>query len=199
MTLLIALVVAGTQVWAQEDNRAPQQGTEDRRGGEHFQRKMLVRGEEGGQDGLLRDLLSDPDLAVKAGISEQQMIALRTGLEALKPELEKLRWDLEKTALEQAELMSKMTPDENALMQAVEKTGAIRTEMAKTQMKSLLLVRRTLSPEQIEKVKVLVREKIRDRFGDRMKEWRERGAQPRREDRQGNRPNPPPPAPDSVL
>jgi len=156
----------------------------ERWGPEHMQRREMPPPEGGDagieERGIVQELLKDADIAAKAGISADQVAALRVGFEELRKEIEKLRKDLETAALEQAGILSKAKVDEEALMKVVEQTGAVRTEMAKVRMKGLLLVRRTLSAEQIEKVKVLVLEMARERIRDGMREWRERGGGDRR-------------------
>jgi Spy/CpxP family protein refolding chaperone len=202
---VLAAAVVATQAWAQDQGKPEGRDAGDRiGGGERIQRRPMLGEREGDQEGMmLQGLLKDPDVAIKAGISEQQMTTLRTGFDGMKPEFERLRKELEKAGVDQAALMTKASPDEAAMMTAVEHTGAIRTELAKMQMKSLLLVRRTLSPEQIEKVKSLARERMRERFGDRMRDRRDQRDRGKKDGQAGgNQPRPPPPppsAPDSVL
>jgi Spy/CpxP family protein refolding chaperone len=183
--MLLGLAIAlAAPLRAQEGAGPGPEASGERRGLERMQRRGMPPpggGETGieGQ-GIVQELLNDAEVAAKAGISADQVATLRSGFEELKKDIEKLKKDLETASLEQAGILSKASVDEEALMKAVEQTGAVRTEMAKVSMKGLLLVKRTLSPEQIEKVKVLVRETARERMRDRMREWRERGGWDRR-------------------
>jgi len=207
MLMLIGMAIFAAAALRAQDGAGPKapEGPGERKGMERMQRRGMMPpdgGEAGlGEQGVIQELLKDADVAAKAGISADQISALRAGFEGLKKEIEALRGNLESAALDQAGLVSKAVLDEEALMKAVERTGAARTEMAKVRMKGLLLVRRTLSPEQIEKVKVLVRERAGERVMERMREWRERGGRDRRPGAGGM---PPPPGrapsdPDALL
>jgi Spy/CpxP family protein refolding chaperone len=123
-------------------------------------------------------LVENPKQAAELGISEEQLTALKDGMYELRKRQVDLNAELEKAALEQARLMTETTIDEVALMAAVEKTGSIRTELAKLRITQLLLVKKTLTAEQIEALK----KKIQERMENRGRK-REEGA-----DVRGNRP-----------
>ena len=97
--------------------------------------------------------------------------------------------------------MSESTPDEKAILAAVEKAGRIRTDQAKLKVKELLLIRKTLTPEQIEKIKELIRQRMNknreEGNGKRGKDRPERGDRNRPGRNPGN-PVPPPQAPGPV-
>jgi len=154
----------------------------------------MGRQEEPGQEqeNAIHELLRNPETAERAGVSREQIEQLKTALAGVREEFPKLRAALEKAGMEQAGLMTAERLDEAALMAAVEKAGAIRTEMAKLRVKSLLAVRNTLSPEQINRVRAMSRERPRRPLGEH---WRERheGVERRRDGGPGIQPPMPPP------
>ncbi|MBN1556644.1 MAG: hypothetical protein JW951_00700 [Lentisphaerae bacterium] len=122
-------------------------------------------GPERGAEAVLRRLIRDPEFAAEAGLTGKQIETLREQVFNQREREIELRAQLEKTALEQARLLTEPTIDRGAVMQAVEETGKIRTELAKLKMEHLLTVKETLSEEQIEKIKRLAREHLRARGG----------------------------------
>jgi hypothetical protein len=80
---------------------------------------------------------------------------------------------MQQAAEEQARLMMQDPVDEAALMAAIEKTGKIRTEIAKVKIMPIILVKKTLSPEQIEQVKKLLKERM-ERHRREREQWRDR-------------------------
>ncbi len=154
------------------------------------------RGAGGGFDageGMLVRLLENSKLAKEAGVTEEQIAAVKTKLDVLRKEQIDLRAELEKAGMEQARLIADKSVEETALMAAVDKTSEVNAKMARNRMKQLLIVKQTLTPEQTEKIRAVMRERIgknRDGAG-RM----DRG--PRQGDKSGATPPPPPvpPAP----
>ena len=129
---------------------------------------MVRRGGEGGPEGggpqgMIERLLQHMELAKELGLSEEQVGALRDELFALKTKQIDLRAELEKTAMAQARLMTDKDVDEEALMAAIEKTGAIRTEIAKLRIQPLLLIKRTLTPEQAQQLRGMMKERMMQR------------------------------------
>jgi Spy/CpxP family protein refolding chaperone len=155
---------------------------------------------------VLGKLLTSPKVMAEVGLTEAQAEALREKAFGLKREEIKLRAELELAAMDQAKLVTGQTVKEADLMAAVEKTGALRTELAKLHMRGLLLIRETLTPEQREKLRKMAarRERLR-REGDvcggsegarrevrerKRREWREgkggpEGVPPEREPAEG--------------
>jgi hypothetical protein len=107
------------------------------------------RSRHGREDMVLR-LLENEKLLEGLGLTEEQVTALKEGSAELRKELVQLKADLGLAAMEQAEHLTEKTVDEAALMSAVEKAGAIRTEIAKKQMKQMLLIKRTLNEDQLQ-------------------------------------------------
>jgi Spy/CpxP family protein refolding chaperone len=134
-------------------------------------------------EGMIVRLLENEKLAKDAGVTDEQVATLKTKLDGVRKEQIDLRAELEKAALEQARLLSDKTVDEAAIMTAVDKTSEVHAKMARNRMKQLLIVKQTLTPEQTEKIKELMRERI-----GRIKEGVGRGDRerpPRRWDKPG--------------
>jgi len=133
----------------------------DSRGGE--QRGL------GKQNAMLYRAINNPKIAKEIGLTEKQVGTLRNSTYELKKELIDLKAKQEKAALEQARLMTAGEIDEEALMRAVEETGEVTTEIAKLKVKHLLFVKKTLTLEQIEKIKEIISERT-SRRGDSQKD-----------------------------
>jgi len=121
-------------------------------------------GEEPDAEGMIMGILNSPAMARELGLTDEQIEPLKSGLFELRGKEIELKAQMEKAGLEQARLMTEKDVDEAAVMAAVEKAGAIRTEMAKLRVRGLLLVKRHISPEQIERIRGAFRDKMRERF-----------------------------------
>jgi len=144
------------------------------------ERRCIPRHGEGGGPGVegLGDWLMKPRIISELKLSDEQVKTLRDKAFALEQERIKLRADLDLAALEQAKLLAEDTVNEKALMAAVEKTGSLRTELAKLRMQELLLVRRTLTAEQRAKLRgMLARLRAEKKGGEEIRrEGPNRGA-----------------------
>jgi len=125
---------------------------------------------EGQQDAMMMRVLSNPKIAGKVGLSQEQVATLKKAFYDQKMKEIDLRASMEKAAMEQARLMMEETVDEDAVMKIVEKTGQIHTEMAKQKVQSMLLLKKTLKPEQVDKLREFMAEHRgeKGRMGDRM-------------------------------
>jgi len=118
------------------------------------------------------------EAAEDLGLEDDQIKELKKGLAKIQKQEEGLRKKLEAAGKEQAELLSaKGEIDEKAVMKAIEKTGKIRTQMAKLRIQPILLVKKTLTEEQVEKSHKMMRERMskhREEWAKRRKEHEER-------------------------
>jgi Spy/CpxP family protein refolding chaperone len=190
--IVLALLTIGLSSWvmAQEGKREGKDD-ENRRAERRreFMKQMEERGGGGGllpggmEGGLINRLLSNENLVKELGLTQEQMATLKKATDDTDAAMTKLREAMEQSGKLQAQLLLGETVDENALMEAVEKGGKIWTEMAKLRVKQLLLLQKTLTKEQIEKLKTLRAERqkdLRERLGDperrkeMMKRWGER-------------------------
>ena len=155
-----------------------------------------LRGGMGGEppEGAIARLIMNPKLAEELGLTKEQIASLRTTLDEMKKKEIDLRGELEKAGIDQAKLMSETTPDEKAIMTAVEKSGKINIEFAKLRVQQLLVIRKTLTEEQMEKVKALIHQrmnKMKEEGGARS--WKDRkGRGDSGKERSGDDENPPP-------
>ena len=117
---------------------------------------------------MLHWLANDPKAAEELLLKEEQQAALKTNLFELRKTTIELNAKMELAAVNQAELMSSETINEDAVMKAVEETARMRAEIAKANARYLLAVLKILSPEQ--------RKKLKDMRAERMEAWRENRA-----------------------
>lgn len=119
------------------------------------------------QEGLLLNLLGDSAAVRELGLSDEQVKDLRAKAFELRQAVIKVRAELDLAGMEQAKLLTQEPVDEPALMSAVEKTGRIRTELAKMQMRQILFFRTAFTPEQRERIhKFLAARRERTQRGD---------------------------------
>ena len=170
----IALSVSGVTTWAQHFDRGPREAR-DRNPNRDAGMRM--------RQALLGRIVEDHKLAKEIGLSEEQVTALRDGFYELKKQKISKRAELELAATEQARILTQDEIDESALMAAIEETGRIRTEFAKLQMKTVLLLRQTLDEEQRQRLAKMVRRRMNNRI-DR----RSGGSGPKRGDRRQHGP-----------
>jgi len=125
---------------------------------------------------LIVHVLGNSKLAEEIGLTTAQVSELKNAIFALRERQVELRARIEKAGLEQARLLTESTVDEDALMAAVEKAGAAGTEQAKLRMRQLLLVKKSLTSEQIEKAKEFALDWLaKRRAGDRRDKGRRKG------------------------
>jgi Spy/CpxP family protein refolding chaperone len=124
----------------------------------------------------LARLAGNPEVASELGLTEEQVEKLKTGSYDLKKEEINLRAKQELAAMAQIRLMGEDDVDEKALMKAVEKTGEISTELAKLRVKQLLLVKQTLTKDQLTRMRQMMRQRMQQRSrGTRHEGMRDRG------------------------
>lgn len=97
---------------------------------------------------FMRRLLDNPRVMNALALTEQQKAQIKEKGLLLQKEVQRIRAELDKAGMEQAKLVSNDSTDMKTLMAAVEKTGKIRTEMAKVQLKHLIEVRSLLTADQ---------------------------------------------------
>ncbi len=133
------------------------------------------------QSMLLLRLMDDPETAASLKLTDEQKAALKKGAQAMDERQAAVSEALRVAALEQAALAAKVMADKqastNELMALVEKVGALRTEQAKIQTEKLLVIRDTLTAEQIRAAGELATkrmEQMRERMRERMRQRPER-------------------------
>jgi hypothetical protein len=131
---------------------------------------------------MLLRLYNDTEMADTLKLSAEQKDALKKAAKELSERQIKLNEELRVASLEQAALAAKVMADKDLatddLMLLVDKIGALRTEQAKLQTERLLVIRDTLTAEQIRQAGEVSRQRI--------EQMRQRGQQRRNaEARQG--------------
>lgn len=174
-TALVILALAGGN-WAVAQDGARPPG---RRGDRDEGSRMRSR------EAMLQRILHNPEVARQIGLTEDQVNTLKTEMFKAREKEIKLRAEMELIGLEQAKLMMKDDVDEDAVMKSVEKKWEIKAELAKIPIRAMLLVKKTLTPEQRAKIETVVRARARERRGerregegDRRPRFGERGDQP---------------------
>lgn len=118
---------------------------------------------------MLGKALRHPRMAEELGLSEEQRQAIDNRVAMMEEKHAELRGKMEKAALKQAQLIVSKELDEAALMAAVEETGRIHTEMAKMRIRHLLFMRTTLTAEQVEKARSIIRNGMKHHRGEGFK------------------------------
>ncbi|MGQ9662101.1 MAG: Spy/CpxP family protein refolding chaperone [Kiritimatiellia bacterium] len=103
------------------------------------------------------------EMAEKLGLTEEQQTALRATLRELHEKIAALESELAESARQQAERLTEDNVDEEALMRQVEETGRIRTEIAKLRLRALLLIRASLTPEQLKILRQIGAAQLREK------------------------------------
>ena len=196
LTLVLVATSAFAQIGNEEHERMPP-AFKDRHRGDGNDRDDIEMPRKDPAN-LIERLMDNPELAEKAGLSKEQISSIKTILYDINMQMIDLRAEMEKAGMEQARLMTSDEPDEAAIMKAIEKTGEIRTKMAKLRIQSMLKIKKIIKPEQFAKMKEFIserrkegmrgdervpfREKMKERFrrgegGEGMNEFRrERGS-----------------------
>jgi len=158
-----------------------QQQEQERPAGDAAAGRMGAAGRMMGEGGfdqtmLLLRILDDPDAAEVVKLTDEQREGLKKGMAALDRRRSVVAEALRVASLEQAALAAKVMADKqaatNELMELVGKIGGLRTEQARIQTERLLVIRDTLSADQIRAATDLaqkrverMRETIRQRLG----------------------------------
>ena len=110
-------------------------------------------------------MLDNPRIVSTLGLSDKQQQQIKDAAFAHQKKIINMRAELETAGIEQAKLISNESTDVKTLMNAVERTGKVRTEMAKLQIGHLVEVRGMLTADQRAKLRDLMR-KSHERRGE---------------------------------
>lgn len=130
---------------------------------EGIQRRRGNWGKRSPEEFLLKGVLRNEKLAETLGVTDAQLETLRTEAQAHQAEYHGLEEQLRNCGLQQAEIMTQDEIDEDELMQAIDHCFEIQKELAKLKMQQLLLIKRTLTPEQVEAAKAFMQEQMKKR------------------------------------
>ncbi|MEI6971732.1 MAG: hypothetical protein WCL44_09470 [bacterium] len=112
---------------------------------------------------LAERILNNEEKAKKLGLTKEQTTAIKEKFLAIKQAEVKLRAEMELAALAQAAEMTKDEVSEAAIMAAIEKTGGIRTELAKLAARRMLVLKQNLTAEQVKQVKEMLASRSKER------------------------------------
>jgi len=130
---------------------------------------MPGRGGPGGPDGIdkgevLKRILGNPELARKAGVTDEQIAKIKEGEFAFEKQMIQLRADAEQSKLEVRHLMQGDKPDRTAISKAIDNAALKEVAMRKAGIMRMLDVQETLGRETIEKMKGMVRDHMQQRI-----------------------------------
>lgn len=208
IAMLASLTMAQDQA---KDNAGKQMKNRDGQGANEVGRGGGMHGGRGGgmmgggmmgggmgSAGMIERMLNNPKITEELGLTEENITALRMELETFKTKTDALGEEMKKAGMKQAELMTAKELDEAALMAAVEETGRIQTELGKLQIQKLLVIRKYVSFEAVQKIQTKARERMEQMMKSRQQgqgDQQGQGGKERR-NREGGDQNPPPPPPD---
>ena len=183
--VLTATMTAGT-AWCDDEGG---EGKERKQGREHFRK----RSHRPPAEMMIGRLVQNARFIKEAGISEEQVGTFREKMKSMGEKQKELHGKMKVAAEKQVNLLKAEKVDENAVMDAVEETGAIRTEIAKLRVKRLLAVKETFSEEQIEKMRNTMKQ-MRERRREHRRNRDKEDLKNRRRNREGKGELDPPPA-----
>ena len=191
MKKLMIIVVAALATVCAVAQEKPQRGPHGPGGGPH---PAMMAGM------WVPRMLSNKENLEKIGVTDEAKCAkIVESLTSLKEEGEKLEQKIRDISREQAQLMRGLLKDKaadpQAVMEKIDEVAKLRAEQGRLSVKSILVLRDNLTPEQLEKASALIHERGRERGamrrGGRDGESPERGARgdrPRGDRPRGDRP-----------
>lgn len=174
MAILTGLLAAGMAL-GQETNAVGGGRTGPGGGG--------MRGGMGQGDGegaraemMLESILTNQEMITKIGLTAEQTKTLNTAITENKSKRAKLKSQMETLGVEQVTKMAQTNVDEKAVLKLVEKIGELRTQLAKNAISELLLIKRTVTPDQMKKMREIAK--------DLRKDWKKQDGKERRRDKE---------------
>lgn len=118
----------------------------------------------GGIPGILADrIVSDPEVAKKLELSQEQIATIKDKLSSLKQSEVKLNADIEAAAKDQVKQWTTDKISESEVMASIEKLGNLRTQFAKLQAQKMLVFKQTLTADQMKKIREVLRHRLKER------------------------------------
>ena len=122
---------------------------------------------ERGVGGGIAWLLNDQEALKKLGVTDEQQTALKTASYEFRKEMAKLNADRELAELDYRKAMDEDTPDENAVLKAVEEVGTAETAVRKASTKYQLKIKNVLGAEKLNELKSMQRENAKEKKAHR--------------------------------
>jgi Spy/CpxP family protein refolding chaperone len=158
--------MASMGAWAQapEGNPAGQRP----RGPRNGQQTMRMQPGAGWmQEMAVARILNDAKAIADVGLSDDQVKALKDSADQLKTKRDDLQKQLTELETQQNKLMEEATVDEKAVLADLEKISQLRLELDKLRFQHLILIKKTLTPEQSAKIKETIAQHMRGPAGIR--------------------------------
>lgn len=118
---------------------------------------------------VLGKVLADPKAVTELGLTEEKVKILKDSMDQGQKQNEIFRKLMIETDQAKRKLMEENSMDENAFIVLAEKAAQARLDMEKTNIKHMILVKKTLTQEQLTKM----REKLNDIMHEHAKQMRE--------------------------
>jgi len=109
-----------------------------------------------------------------AGASDQQVRRVQVLIDETKNKTLDIKHELERARLDVEQLMQADNPDRKAIFKQIDKIGALRLQMKKLWVGTILDVRKELTPQQWEKVQMFKAEKMMKRRKEMRQRFRQR-------------------------
>ncbi len=181
--LMVCVAVATAVSAFAQDKGRPEgrpEGRQERRPEGGALRGGMTAGGGLDQSMLLLRIMDDPETAKAINLTAVQREALQKGTKALDDRMTVVSESLRVASLEQAALAAKVMADKqaatNELMTLVQKIGGLRTEQANIQTEKLIVIRDTLSAEQIRAASAAAQKKMEEIRARMKQRGGERGA-----------------------
>lgn len=132
---------------------------------------MAMRGGPGlggpggaGRGDILKRVLGNPELAKKAGVTDEQIARIKDGQIAFEKQMIQMRADAEQARLDVKQLMQSDKPDRTAISKAIDNAAAKEVTLRKAGVMRMLDVKETLGQEAIARIKTMTREHMQQRM-----------------------------------
>ena len=158
-SMLAALIGVAGVAWAERGEQGPE-GRGGQEQGMEGKRMMRPGNPEAMGGHMIKQLLKNPDKAAEFGITPEQAKALQASFYESEKKMVGLRAAVDSAEIEVRELMDQDSPDEAAMMAAIDKAGQARTAIQKANAQQRLAVGKIVSPETMKKI----RERVEDRM-----------------------------------
>ena len=152
-------------------------------------RMQRGRGMHGG-DGFMAHILKNERAAKALELSDEQREQLKEVMQRLSAQRKALKTQLHDTAMQQAKLLTADEINEDALMDAVEATGKVRTELAKIEMRGLMANHQILTKKQLRQMREMIQRRRSEFTHKRGPHDRDRGATKKRPGAKDGEPQP---------
>ncbi len=161
-----ALLVSASVAIAQDRERPDRDASSERRGGGRNVEgglEALGRAKGAGEDRLLAMIIRSPEMAEQLGIDKEQLESLRNEYYTYKEVMVDLQAVSKKLELAQSREWLKDEPDQEVIMEHIQKAGEFRTKMAQLKAKHALILNKAFTKDQKKQIQDMVRKRMQQR------------------------------------